>query len=111
MPRDTLEVNIERTFTDIVWESMAEYLQRANYVSCEIKFRISYKHKFIFRRINVKCARYILHYTAGYLTGTNAINIDLSNLHSKKEDDSRRTVTGPPRAVDDCGLDRPYEDK
>jgi hypothetical protein len=32
MPRDTLEVNIEMTLTDIGWESIAEYLQRANWV-------------------------------------------------------------------------------
>ena len=59
----------------------------------------------------MKCARYILHYTAGYLTGTKAINIDRWTLHSKKQDDSRRTATREPRAADDCGLDRPREQK
>jgi len=38
-------------------------------------------------------ARYILHYAAGYLTGTNAINIDRWTVHSKKQDDSRCTAT------------------
>lgn len=59
----------------------------------------------------MKWARYILHYTAGYLTGTNAINIDRWTLHSKKQDDSRRTATCQPRAADDCGLDRPHQEK
>lgn len=59
----------------------------------------------------MKCARYILHYAASYLTGTNAINIDRRTLHCKKQDDSRRTETRPPRAADDCRLDRPYEEK
>jgi hypothetical protein len=59
----------------------------------------------------MKCARYILHYTAGYLTGTNAINIDRWTVHSKKQDDSRRTLKCPPRAADDSGLDRPRKEK
>jgi hypothetical protein len=59
----------------------------------------------------MKFARYVLHYTAGYLTGTNAINIDRWTLHSKKQDDSRRTVTRAPRAADDCGLDRRRQEK